>query len=256
LLSIAEFAFGWDLGIDQLLFTESVQEAVGSVRPGLMSPVTAVNFILLGFALTFLDCKAKGKAWLAQTLCLAAGLASLFTLLDFTLKPHAFHTHIALQTVTAFCIFSFAPVCARPERGLSALMASSQSHSIWGRLVAPAEETWLRFWPLRVGVAIVSVVAAALLRRMSGGFIPEGLTYTTFYPAVMLSAMLGGLWPGVVATLLCLACADYYFLQPVEQFGGKNASDLTGLLLFAIVGLGLACCRACWSAHARARLTT
>ncbi|HSP69427.1 MAG TPA: hypothetical protein VLN48_16990, partial [Bryobacteraceae bacterium] len=36
--SFMEYLFGWDLGIDQLLFVEEA-DAIGLIRPGLMSPV-------------------------------------------------------------------------------------------------------------------------------------------------------------------------------------------------------------------------
>ncbi len=51
LLSFAEHLFGWDLGIDQLLFHEPAADAFFSVRPGLIAPITALDFLLLGLAL-------------------------------------------------------------------------------------------------------------------------------------------------------------------------------------------------------------
>src|SRR5687768_6265926 len=36
----------------------------------------------------------------------------------------------------------------------------------------------------------------------------------TFYPAVLLSAWFGGLWPGVVATILSTLLVDYVWLAP------------------------------------------
>ena len=55
LLSLTERVVGWDLGIDQLLFQETAADAIGSVRPGLMAPITALDFLLLGLALLGLD---------------------------------------------------------------------------------------------------------------------------------------------------------------------------------------------------------
>ena len=63
LASFGEYLFGWDLGIDQLLFAESPNEAARSVRPGLMAPVNAVNFLLLGSALIFLDWTTRRRFW-------------------------------------------------------------------------------------------------------------------------------------------------------------------------------------------------
>ena len=56
LLSLSEHLVGWDLGIDQLFFLdENPFEAFGSVRPGLMAPITALDFLLIGLALLWLD---------------------------------------------------------------------------------------------------------------------------------------------------------------------------------------------------------
>jgi len=73
-LSLTEAAFGWDLGIDQLLFKELPEEAFGSVRPGLMSQVTAANFLLLGLALLFLEWRTLRRIWPAQFLCWSVGI--------------------------------------------------------------------------------------------------------------------------------------------------------------------------------------
>jgi len=46
LLSVTEHLAGWDLGIDQLLFREPAADAFLSVRPGLIAPITALDFRL------------------------------------------------------------------------------------------------------------------------------------------------------------------------------------------------------------------
>ena len=56
LLSLSEHLIGWNLGIDQLLFIDQDPfEAFGSLRPGLMAPITALDFLLIGLALLWLD---------------------------------------------------------------------------------------------------------------------------------------------------------------------------------------------------------
>src|ERR1035438_2484570 len=51
LLSLSEFLWGWDLGLDQLLSSAGPEDIAGSVRPGLMSPITAFGLLALGPAL-------------------------------------------------------------------------------------------------------------------------------------------------------------------------------------------------------------
>ncbi|HEY7544190.1 MAG TPA: DUF4118 domain-containing protein, partial [Blastocatellia bacterium] len=81
LFALTEHLFGWDLGIDQLLFRdENPWEAFGSVRSGLIAPITALDFLLLGLALIWLDWTILWKArriWPAQFLALLAGTGSV-----------------------------------------------------------------------------------------------------------------------------------------------------------------------------------
>ncbi len=142
LLSLTEHLFGWDLGIDQLLFLdEDPWEAFGSVRPGLMAPITALDFSLLGLALLLLDWTITWRSrgyWPAQFFALAAGIGSIVGLLDFILRSLTSYTHVALQTAVALLLLSCSVVCARPERGLAALIASSRLGGTITRRLLPA----------------------------------------------------------------------------------------------------------------------
>ena len=56
---------------------------------------------------------------------------------------------------------------------------------------------------VRYGASTVVILLAFLLRQLLQRMTGEPLTpYVTFFPSVMLVAMLGGFWPGVFATLL------------------------------------------------------
>ncbi len=54
LLTLSEYLFGWDLGIDQALFREP-PGAPGTFSPGRMAPNTALSFLFVGLALLLLD---------------------------------------------------------------------------------------------------------------------------------------------------------------------------------------------------------
>jgi PAS domain S-box-containing protein len=82
-----------------------------------------------------------------------------------------------------------------------------------GPLFAPATKSPPARY--RYGVAIAIVLAAAALRLV---FLqPLGLreAFLTFYPAVVLAALYGGLGPGLVATLLSALLADYFWIEPI-----------------------------------------
>ena len=242
LLSFLEFMGGWNFGIDQLLFAETAQEAIGSVRPGLMSPITALVFVSLGLALLFLDWTRRRNVSPAQSLAFGSGLISLFALLDIMVQPHGFHTAMAFPTAAALCLLAAGVMCSRPERGfvgtlLSADFRSGRMRGLWAAVLSDDGPAWRQ--PLHYGLASFVVFLATVLRHIPGGVVPERLAYITFYPATMIAALLGGLGPGILATLLSAVCADYFFLEPIAHFGNKRLSDLMGLIVFTCIGIGM-----------------
>jgi two-component system, sensor histidine kinase PdtaS len=51
-------------------------------------------------------------------------------------------------------------------------------------------------------LALSLVAAATLLRWAIGVFMTEGVPFITYFPAIVLATLIGGLWPGVFATIL------------------------------------------------------
>src|SRR5688572_30347235 len=62
------------------------------------------------------------------------------------------------------------------------------------------------------------------------------LPYITLFPGIMLSAWLGGFWPGVVTTVICATAAQYFWVDPSRSWAIADNSDLLGLLVFVAVG--------------------
>ena len=82
LLKLTGILFGWDAGVDQLLFWQKLEsEAAAAGIPNRMAPNTALNFFLLGSALLLLDRQTRRGRWLAQYLILAAALTSLLAII-------------------------------------------------------------------------------------------------------------------------------------------------------------------------------
>jgi PAS domain S-box-containing protein len=86
--------------------------------------------------------------------------------------------------------------------------------------------------------AVTAVAVAFLLRegliRLTGGSLP---TYITFYPAVMLSALIGGVGPGFLATAAAALGVDYFILPPTGAFAVATLSDAVGLAFFTGMGV-------------------
>jgi len=238
LVSFGEYLFGWDLGIDQLLFADSQQEAIRRVALGLMAPVNALNIYFLGLALILLSWTTLHGVWPSQVLSFAAGLISLSNLLDFILVPHDLHTYTSLPAAVALAVLSPAIMCARPELGYGASPPGSDAQDPIVRRWFFQKFTADRPRPLRYGGAVLLVVVAAILREVLDRFFGAGSTYATFYPVTLLAAVLGGLGPGILATLLSAAAAAYFFLDPRGISVGKP-SDAIGLVMFALTGIAV-----------------
>lgn len=88
----------------------------------------------------------------------------------------------------------------------------------------------------RYGLAAVLTGLALLLRfSLQGVLPPQGFPFLTFFPAVLLSAYLAGLGPGLTATGLSVAAAWYFFMPPAGEFGPLSKPDLVALLFFTAV---------------------
>ena len=79
--------------------------------------------------------------------------------------------------------------------------------------------TTLRDWR-RLLVALLIVAAASAIRAAFFGGLGRGIAYLTYYPAVMLAALYGGLASGLLATAVSAGLCFYWiqrgFMSPVE----------------------------------------
>jgi diguanylate cyclase (GGDEF)-like protein/PAS domain S-box-containing protein len=110
----------------------------------------------------------------------------------------------------------------------------------WHRadLLTSSTQQTLLDWGSRYGLAVAAVAAGFGLRLAATAWVGPGLpTYITFYPAVMVAALLGGFGPGVVATGLTGLGAAYWVLPPVGQLAIESPVESLGLLIFAGMGL-------------------
>ena len=61
-------------------------------------------------------------------------------------------------------------------------------------------------------------------------------TFLTFYPAVAIAALYGGLGPGLLATVVSAALADYFWMEPVGQFAITDFADILSMVVFLASG--------------------
>ncbi len=92
----------------------------------------------------------------------------------------------------------------------------------------------------RYAFAVLAVGVALMVRQSLVRLVGELPHYVTFYPAVMLTAILVGVGPGLLATGLAAVAAAYWILPHHDSFLPMNLNDVIGLGLFC--GMGVLMC--------------
>src|ERR1700752_3199656 len=177
LIPFSEHVFGWNSGLDQLLFHESVAEA-GESFPGRMGIASSLNFVFFGLALSFLD--ARSTRWFrSSTISILAIVTS--TLLVFLYyfygiehaEPLARYFTIAIHTVVAFLSLCGAILLARPDRDLVATFLGKSPGAVVARRMLPA---------------FLVVILLGWIRTIarSNGWISQGFATAAFVIAILL----------------------------------------------------------------------
>jgi PAS domain S-box-containing protein len=141
-LTAIEYLSRRDLGIDQLLFTESAS-AVGTLAPGRMAPTSAFCFVLTGLALLLLDRPSTRNVHASELLAGIAGFVAVQTFLGYVFGlrfefEFERYTQMALHTAAAFVALAFGILLARPDRGLMAVVSASGGAGRTARNLLPA----------------------------------------------------------------------------------------------------------------------
>lgn len=116
ILTMSEYAFDWNLGIDQLLFQEPVGTA-GTTHPGRMAPDAALCFSMLAVSL-WLSCGSFRKRW---NICVSVSLGmlvltiALMSMLSYLLPGHSNfgwfgYTLMAVHTAILFTLLGMAAI--------------------------------------------------------------------------------------------------------------------------------------------------
>ena len=91
-------------------------------------------------------------------------------------------------------------------------------------------------YPIAVAVVAIAFLCRLAIERPFGPGLP---TYVTFYPAVMVVAILLGLGPGILATLLAALAAWYWIVPPIGSFRIDRPIDSVGLAVFCLMGASI-----------------
>jgi len=140
--TLGEYAFDWNLGIDQWLMADPAGSP-GTTSPGRMSPASSTAFITIGLALLLLDRKKLKGSTCAQVLSLWGLLMGTLAATGYayhatTLSRILMYTQVAAHTAAGLLLLSTAIFFARPKEGIACDLTSPGSGGVMARGLLPA----------------------------------------------------------------------------------------------------------------------
>jgi PAS domain S-box-containing protein len=175
--TLAEYALGVDLGIDQLLIGASGNE-FQTVSPGRMSPLAAIGFVLAASALFAERAAGKRSRTTARVLATFVGIIGLLSVLGYLYgaplfyRPFADTTALAVHGAISFLLLAAGIVTLHPQYGLPSIAT--------GRTLVGAHLRWLFpaavLIPLLVGALAIQTYQTFGVARASIAIAAAGTT--------------------------------------------------------------------------------
>jgi two-component system sensor histidine kinase KdpD len=91
--------------------------------------------------------------------------------------------------------------------------------------------------PIHYVTAVVMVGAAGSMAKLLGWLVDLPDPSMLFLTAVLVAAVVGGLIPSIVASILGLLVYDFFFVAPVYTFTVTKPQDVVSLAVYLIVGI-------------------
>jgi PAS domain S-box-containing protein len=91
-------------------------------------------------------------------------------------------------------------------------------------------------------VAVAAVAIATTVQLLIDPYVDDSLIFSTFFAAIVVAATYGGLGPSVLAIVLCVVSADWFFIDPRYSLGIPFSADgaWIGIATFSVIALTLA----------------
>ncbi|MDD4976528.1 MAG: ATP-binding protein [Bacteriovorax sp.] len=162
-LTLAEYLFQYNFMIDELLFPDPGGVG-GKFPPGRLAPITAINFILFGFAILLSTSFKKNYYQTAQIAIFLVFIISFQAFLGYFLGVTytfgiTFYSQMAIHTTMAFVFLCLAYLFSYPNRGFMALLASCETRAgslvrnlTIAAIVIPPFVTWMCIFGERLGL--------------------------------------------------------------------------------------------------------
>ena len=137
------------------------------------------------------------------------------------------------------CVVNWLSRTAQWLGGIYLLLAAIASLRESNLPLLPSEKKSYRVY-YREATAVAVVFAAAALRLVFLSDLGMQAPYLTFYPAVMLAALYGGLRSGLLATALSAILVDYFWIGPAGPLIIAQPADWLRLITFVLSGVMIA----------------
>jgi PAS domain S-box-containing protein len=138
LLTLGEYAFGWDVGIDRIF--GHLAFTVDEPFPDRSSPQTSLNFVLLGAAL--LSFNIGWPIRLGQIVAILAEANAIAAVTGYIFSAHTFYgfppyapTGMSVRTAVSFILLLAALLCRRPTDGMMTLVTSDTNSGTMARRI-------------------------------------------------------------------------------------------------------------------------
>ncbi len=181
-LTLLEYLFNLNLGLDELLLRQSSDAAV-TTPSGRMALATAVSFFLVGSALLLIGLEKKWSVWAAQILVLVAFHIPLIVFIGYfySIEPLytvAAYSSMALHTALMLLLLCLGVLFVRPTQGLMPIFTSSRPGGVMARrlmpmvILGPIMLGWVRLVGQRAGLydtvfGLVFMVVACIVTFVS-----------------------------------------------------------------------------------------
>ena len=170
--TLSEHLIGWNLRIDQLLFSE-LPGAAATTSPNRMGPNACISFVLASAALLLLFRNTSRSIAIAQRIALLGGILAVIALSGYVygaveLYALARYTGIALHTAGALVVIDIGILAARADLGpVAVFFQEGTAGTLLRRLLAPV-------------VLIPFVLGYLVMQGRSADWYDRGLAFTLF----------------------------------------------------------------------------
>lgn len=101
------------------------------------------------------------------------------------------------------------------------------------------------------GLAVTLAVAATVIRLVADATLPAGFPYLTFFPAVVITAYVAGMGPGILAGTISFFAAWFFFVPPMYSFALDSGVVAAQGFFLVVVAVDIALIEAMHRAHDR-----